>query len=221
MLNIQPANITFGQRRRLTPEEIQAIKEEREYQRNYDELYEQREDFIDLANDSEFKVPKSAKKVLEGGAIITTGLLGGMATGWGTKKSIDGFAKLSKTQAVKNAKDYFSEVGKFAKKSSKSIKKEFVESDVYKIPAKFIKKNYDKFAATKFGKPISKFLSNLKEGINNLLIDINKGFKYIYKKITGIDKKKAEKVTINTVGVSGGIASGATAIKEKQEAGEN
>ena len=227
MLTVQPKissqETTFGQRarqKRLSQEEIQAIKEQKIYEKNYDELQDQKDEFLELANNSEFNIPKPAKQILEGGAIVTTGLLGGMATGWGAKKSIQGFAKLNKSAAMVNVKKHAAATKEFIKTSAKTIKKNFLESDAYNMPANSIKKNYKKFASSKFGKPIAKFFEAIFEGIGSVFKGIKKGIKYIYKKITGIDKAKAEKVTVNVAGVSGGIASGVTAIKEKQEAGE-
>lgn len=206
--------------RRLTQEEIQAIKEQREYEQNYDELSDQKDEFLNLANDDEFKVPKPAKKILEGGAIVTTGLLGGMATGWGAKKSIQGFAKLNKSAAMTSVKKHASATKEFVKTSAKTLKKNFIESDAYKMPANSIKKQYKKFASSKLGKPVATFFEAVYRGISELSKDLIKVMKYLYKKVTGIDKVKAEKYVVNTAGVSGGVASGVTAIKEKQEAGE-
>ena len=219
MLTIQPTKTAFeGGKSRLTPEEIEAIREEREYQKNYDELADQRDEFIDLAKNDEFKVPNAAKKVIEGGAIITTGLLGGMASGWGAKKTIQGFSKLNKTQAMKNLKLHASASKNFIKESIKDVKAKFIASDAYKMPANYLKRQFVKFNNTKIGKPIVEFFSNVAKGIKSVLKEIKKGIKYIYKKITGIDKATAEKVTVNTVGVSGGIASGVTALKNGESA---
>lgn len=227
MLTIQPSisseKTAFGQRRnqrRLSQEEIQALREQREYERNYDELLDQKEEFLDLANNEEFKVPKPAKKILEGGAVITTGLLGGMATGWGAKKSIQGFAKLNKSAAMTSVKKHAHATNEFLKNSAKTVKKEFLKSDAYKMPADAIKKQYKKFSETRIGKPIAKFFENVANGIKELFKDIISGIKHLYKKAKGIDKNKVEKITVNTAGVSGGIASGVTAVKEKQEVAE-
>ena len=227
MLTVQPAissqKTAFGNRRDqrcLSQDEAQALREQREYERNYDELLDQKEEFLDLANNSEFKVPKPAKKILEGGAVITTGLLGGMATGWGAKKSIQGFAKLNKTAAVVNLKKHAAATNEFLKTSAKAIKKEFIKSDAYNMPANAIKKQYKKFANTKIGKPIAKFFEAVGNGISKIFKGLKSGIKYLSDKVKGIDKNKVEKVTVNTAGISGGIASGVTAIKEKQEAVE-
>lgn len=216
MLTIQPTKTAFEGHRH----DRRMSREEREYQKNYDELLDQKEEFLDLANNEEFKIPKSAKKVLEGGAVLTTGLLGGMATGWGAKKSIQGFSKLNKTAAVKDLKKHASATKEFIKTSAKTVKKIFVKSDAYQMPANAIKRNYDKFAKTKVGKPIVSFLESVGQGIKSIYKSIKTGIEHVIKKIKGIDKAKAEKATVNTVAVSGGVASGVTAIKEKQEAGE-
>lgn len=219
MLTIQPAvTKTAFEGHKRNRRDI--LSEEREYQKNYDELLDRKEEFLDLANNENFKLPKSAKRILEGGAILTTGLLGGMATGWGAKKSIQGFARLNKTEAMKNFKKHIFATKDFIKTSAKTIKKNFLESEAYKMPAGAIKRNYAKFAKTKFGKPIVKFFETIGDGINFVFKKVKSIFEFVYKKIKGIDKAKAEKATVNTAAVSGGIASGVTAVKEKQEAGE-
>ena len=83
MLTIQPKisnnSTTFGRNkdRRLSPEEL----EEKNYQTARREIEEQQDDFLELAENKDLHLPKTAKKVIAGGAIVTTGLLDGMATG--------------------------------------------------------------------------------------------------------------------------------------------
>ena len=187
------------------------------YESTRDDLEDQRDNFNELAESKDFKLPESAKKVLKGGAVVTTGLLGGMATGWGAKKSIEGFAKLAKTAPVKSTKKHFKAVIDFIKDSAKTIKAKFKQSDAYKMPANYLKKQKNKFAETQIGKPIVNFFSSLKKGIKKINKDISTGLKDFYNKIRGVKKETWEKATVNTVGVSGGIASGATALKEKSE----
>ena len=187
------------------------------YESMNDDLREQKSDFLDLANNKEFNLPKPAKKILEGGAVVTTGLLGGMATGWGAKKSIQGFSKLAKSAPVKSFKHYIKDTRNFIKNSSVTVKKQFLESNVYKKPANAIKTQYNKFAKTKIGSPVTKFLENLKDGIATIYKDIRTGLKHLWKKIKGVKKESYEKAVVNTVGASGGIASGVTALKETQE----
>ncbi len=190
-------------------------------QDTYDEmsndLREQKNDFLDLANSDEFKLPKPAKKVLEGGAVVTTGLLGGMATGWGTKKSLQGFSKLTKTAPVQNFVRYMKDARQFIKKSLSAIKKEFIASDFYKKPAEAIKKQYNKFAKTQIGKPVTKYYEGFKDGLKTIYKDAKTGIQSLWRKIKGVDKVTYEKAAVNTVGTSGGIASGVTALKETQE----
>lgn len=219
MLTVQPRilnnyNATFGQRDTdLTLDEI----EEREYRKARQELEEQQDDFIELSENSEFKLPKTAKTVLKGGTVVTTGLLGGMATGWGTKKSIKAFQKLGQTKVMQGIKSQIIETNKFLKSAGKAIKTEFLKSDAYKKP----KTKIDEFAKTKNGKPIINFFKSIGEGISAITNGIKSGIKYIYKKITGVKGETYEKATVNIVGTSGGIASGVTAIKEQSEKGRS
>lgn len=194
-----------------------ADMDEDSYESMSDDLREQKQDFLDIANNEEFKLPKPAKKVLEGGAVVTTGLLGGMATGWGTKKSLQAFSKLAKSTPVKNFVQYVKDTGKFIKKACSTVKKQFFASDVYKKPANAIKEQYNKFAETKIGAPIAKFFKNVKDGISTIYKDVKTGIRKIREKIKGVDKARYEKAVVNTVGTSGGVASGVTALKETQE----
>ena len=80
MLSVQPKlsnnyGLTFGareQRRQLTPEEF----EEQRYQESRQELLSQKEDLEEILENDEFKLPKPAEKIIKGGAVVTTGLLG-------------------------------------------------------------------------------------------------------------------------------------------------
>ena len=194
-----------------------AEMDEDSYESIKNDLREQKNDFLDLANGKEFKFPKPAKKILEGGAVLTTGLLGGMATGWGAKKSIQACSKLAKSSPLKNLTNYIKDADKFVKISLSTIKKQFLASDVYIKPSKKISRQYNKFAKTKIGKPVATFLEGFKDGLKTIYKDIRKGLEYIWNKIKGVKKSTYEKAVVNTVGTSGGIASGVTALKETQE----
>lgn len=219
MLSVQPKisnnNITsFGRRdreRKLTPDEI----EERKYRAARREIEEQQEDFIELSENNEFNLPKPVKTVIKGGAVVTTGLLGGMATGWGAKQSIKAFQKLGKTEVMQGLKKQAVNTNKFIKEAAKTVKTEFLKSDAYKTP----KAKLDKFATTKVGKPITKFFKAIGTGISTVYGKIKTGTNYIITKIKGVKKETYEKATVNTVGASGGIASGVTALKEQDEKG--
>ncbi len=215
--NYRPAFKSNEQNEDYSSISLNDINDEDTYESVRDNLNEQKNNFVNLANDKEFEMPKFLKKGLEGGAVITTGLLGGMATGWGTKKSLQGFSRLSKTAPVKNFFNYIKNTGKFIKKTFSTIKKDFLASDVYQKPANAIKKQYNKFAKTKIGAPITKFFSNVKDGVSTIYKNIRKGLKSFWEKVKGVKKETYEKAAVNTVGVSGGIASGVTAVKETQE----
>ena len=65
-----------------------------------------------------------------------------------------------------------------------------------------------------------KFFKNVAKGVKKVYNTVKKGVKHVFDKIKGVKKETWEKATVNTVGVSGGIASGVTAIKEKSEVEE-
>lgn len=182
-----------------------------------EELENQRSEFEALSEDKEIKIPKALNKALKGGTIVTTGLLGGMATGWGAKKSIAGLEKLGKTKAVqgsiKQMKDCKIAVGK----SANAFKTEFLKSNFYTKLSTNMQNKWESFGEKKIGKPIYKFFNALGSDIKKLFKTILTGIKHVWNKIRGVKKATWEKATVNTVGVSGGIASGVTAIKENDK----
>ena len=194
-----------------------ADMDEDTYESTMDDLEDQRDSFNELAESRDFKVPETAKKVLKGGALVTTGLIGGMAGGWGAKKSIEGFSKLAKTAPVKSVKKHFNAVIEFIKESAKTIKTKFKKSDAYKMPANYMKKQKEKFASTRIGKPIVNFFSRVNKGLKEFRKDLSSGFKKLYNNIRGVKKETWEKATVNTVGVSTGIATGAETLKKQKE----
>lgn len=183
------------------------FKSEDSYNRARREIEDTKRDFEDIYNDAEAKLPKPAKTIIKGGAVITTGLLGGMATGWGTKKTIQGFSKLANTNYVKGLKK---NTNKYITELAKDINK-IKNSDAYKEHLA----KMDSFAKTKGGGPVVKFLKSVGNGIKFVYKTVASAINYVYKKITGVKKSTYEKATVNFVGVSGGIASGVTALKEK------
>ena len=196
---------------------VLADMDQETYDRVREDLRGQKSDFLDLANNKEFKLPKAIKTILEGGAIITTGLLGGMATGWGTKQSLKAFSKLTKSTPIKNFVNYIKDAGIFIKNAYKAVKKQFLESNIYKKPSRIIKKQYNKFAKTKIGKPVTKYYELFKDGLKTIYKNTKTRIKPLWQRIKAIKKETYEKTVINTVGTSGGIASGVTALKETQE----
>lgn len=181
------------------------------------ELEEQREELEELADNKEYKLPKPVNTALKGGAVVTTGLLGGMASGWGTKKSLAGLKKLVNTDAVKSVRVHAKETKKFVFDNAKLLKANFIKSKVYTMPANSIKKAYAKFSKTKIGEPLVKFFNKIGNGIKAGYTKVKNGIKHLWNKIRGVKNETWEKATVNTVGVSGGVASGVTALKEQDK----
>ena len=215
MLTIQPAQskVAFEAKRPLTEEEIVAIKEEREYQKQYDEMLEQRDEFKKLADKKDDVMPDAAKKIFKGGAVVTTGILGGMAAGWGTGKSIKGLEKLGDTKFVKDAKTQLKATNEFVSKTAKNIKTDFINSEAYKLH----NLKLEKARQSKFWGPVLKFFGAIGKGIKFVYTKIKNGINYIINKIKSVKAETWKKATVNTVGISGGIASGVTAAKESVE----
>jgi hypothetical protein len=224
MLTIQPKflNSNYSPAFKSQNEDTNSISisdmDEDTFEQTKEDLEIQREDFEQLAEDDTVKLPSPAKKLLKGGAVVTTGLLGGMATGWGAKKSITGFKKLANTDQAKSLNKYIKSCNKLTKDVTKTIKVEIKKSDVYKKPVDFVKRNWKKFGNTPFGEPIVKFFKTIASGIKTAYKKVKDGIKYVYNKIRGVKSETWEKATVNTVGTSGGIAAGVEAAKEKSEA---
>ncbi len=194
----------------LTPEEL----EERKYYKTRKELIDQKEDLEEILDNDEFHLPKPAQTVIKGGAVITAGLLGGMATGWGAKKSIQAMKKIAKSAPMQKLKSHLTDIKNFIKQTKINFKK----SDAYQKPAKAIKKNIDKFEKTTIGAPVVHFFRSVKKGVSNVYNAAKTGLTNLYNKLKGVNKEKYENAAANFVGASGGVASGVTALKEQDEA---
>ncbi len=221
MLSVQPKlSNNYGpafeaqrkQPNRLSSEEL----EEKRYKDTRQELIDQREDLKEILDNNEIKLPKPAQTMIKGGAVVTTGLLGGMATGWGAKKSIQAMGKIAKSAPMQGLKNQIKATNIFIKDASSTISKKFKASDAYKMPLAKIKK----IETTKVGGPIIKFMKAVGNGIKSVYNGIKKGIQFILNKIKGVKKETYEKATVNFVGASGGVASGVTALKEQDEAGD-
>lgn len=185
------------------------------YESMRDELEDQRDELEELAENKEFKLPKPINKALNAGAVVTTGLLGGMATGWGTKKSLAGLSKLGKTRAIQGLKKQTLDYKFKTVKTAQNLKTKFLESKFYTKISNSITNGWNKFGEKKIGKPIVKFFNTIGSGIKTVYEKIATGIKHVWNNIRGVKKETWEKATVNTVGVSGGIAAGVTSLKEK------
>lgn len=218
MLTIQP-KVLSNYRPAFKANEEQkfnlAEMDEDSYESLHGDLKSQKQDFENIINNTEAKMPKFIKKLMKIGVIITTALLGGMATGWGAGKSITGLQKLSKKAPVQSAKNSLKSFGKRVGTMFKSLKTKIKDTAIYKKAAE---KTNKFFAENKFGKKLVKVFNKIKD--NKVVKSIKNGFKSFIDKIKGVKGETYKKATVNTVGVSGGIASGVNAVKEKSEAEE-
>ncbi len=224
MLTIQPKLLNiyhpaFKANEKIEGEQLTlADLDEDTYQSMRDELETRHSEFEELTDNDEFKLPEPINKVLKGGAVVTTGLLGGMATGWGTKKSLGGLNKLANTKAVKTFKNSIINTKIKTINASKSLKTKFLQTKFYTKISNTINNAYTKFGEKKFGKPVVKFLNTIGKGIKKAYTTVSTGIKNIWNKIRGVKKETWEKSTINTVGASGGIAASVNSLKEKDGA---
>lgn len=197
--------------------DIDIFKDEDTYTRAKAELEDQKDEFESLVKDKELNLPKPAKKLIKGGAVVTGGILGGMATGWGAKKSIAGMKALNKAKAVVGMKTKFGKAWAATKEFAGKIWKKFTDSKVYTTPKNKLNELGKKFANSKIGKPITKAYNSVKDFVGKGVKKVKDGLNWVLNKIKGVKKETYEKAAVNTVGVSGGIASGVTALKEQGE----
>lgn len=186
------------------------------YEQMRDELREQRDEFMNIINDEELELPKPINKVIKGVATGTTAILSGMAAGWGAKKSIEGFSQLGKTKAIKGLEKKLSSAKLATAKATKSLEEKFVNSKFYKNIAEKVSNAYAKFGETKIGKPIVKYLNIAGEFIQKGYKKVVGGVKHIVDKVKGVKKETYTNATVNTVGVSGGIASGVNSFRKEE-----
>lgn len=196
---------------------IDIFKDEDTYTRAKAELEGQKDEFESLVKDKDLNLPKPAKKLIKGGAVITGSILGGMATGWGAKKSIAGMKALNKAKAVVGMKAKLGKAWTAVKEFAGKIWKKFTDSKVYTTPKNKLNKLGEKFANSKIGKPITKAYNSVKDFVGKGFKKVKDGLNWVLNKIKGVKKETYEKAAVNTVGVSGGIASGVTALKEQNE----
>lgn len=215
MLTIQPTitNQKTAFCRKLTPEEI----EERKVKKQQSELREQQYGFEELAEDEDS--PSKWKTFYKAGAIFAGASAVAVGSGWGLRQTIKFFKEINNSKFVKSIKGHLKDCKNFISDSAKTIKSKFLASEAYKKPANAIKRQYNKFADTKIGKPIDKFFKAIKKGIVAVKNKISEGFQYISKKIKGIDKKNAEDTAVNIVGGSTGVAAGINSVRKEQEKG--
>lgn len=198
-------------------QDIDIFENEDTYIKARKEMEDLDNDFGKLASDKDLKMPKPAKKLLEGGAVVTGGILGGMATGWGTKKSIAGFKALNKTKAVVGMKSKMVAAWGTAKKFIGKVLNKFTNSRIYTTPKAKLNEWGTKFANSKIGKPIAKAYDAVKGFVGKAYGKVKNAVNWALGKIKGVKKETYEKAVVNTVGVSGGIASGVTTLKEQSE----
>lgn len=227
MLTIQPRLLNtyhpaFKALKQDDDEEIISLENmtEDKYQSMRDDLEDQRNEFENLAEDKSMNLPKPLNKALKAGSIVTTGLLGGMATGWGTKKSLAGLNRLYNSKAMQGVKAESIKLKLATAKTSRSLKTRFLDSTLYKNVSNSVKNSWKKLGEKKAGKPIVDFFNAVGSGIKTIYTKVSDGIGNLWNKIKGVKKETWEKATVNTVGTSGGIAAGVTALKEKDGADE-
>ena len=202
MLTIQPKVLNnyrpaFKANERMSFD-ISSLDED-SYEGYRDELKSRKEEFEDLVKNEDFSLPKPLNKALKGGAAITTGLLGGMATGWGTKKSFEGFARLFKSKPVQGFIKKTRVNAKLAVRKLKPHINNIIKSKGVKKVVNYITNAYNRFAETKFGKPISKTLSKIGNGFKFVFKKAFDGIKYVVNKIKGVNPETYKNATINNI----------------------
>ena len=222
MLSIQPNFSTnykpaFKMNQDRTEFEFDPFADEASYNSAKAELEDQKDEFESLVKDKELNLPNPAKKLIKGGAVVTGGILGGMATGWGAKKSIAGMKALNKAKAVVGLKSRISKAWGGFKKVVGNAWKKITASKFYTTQKARFSKIVERFADSKIGKPIVRAYNSVKGFVNKGVEKVKTAVKWVFAKIKSVKSETYEKAAVNTVGVSGGIASGVTALKDQSE----
>lgn len=146
---------------------------------------EQKEVFDQLTDEK--NIPSPIRKVMKVFSVLVSGVLGAMAMGWASRRSIDTIKKMSNHGKIKN----------FRIKTADKFKKYFNKIKTGKLA--------QKIKASDFAK--SEFVSKSKE----IASKIKTKFNTLKSKING---EKAENIAVNTFGVSGGVTSGYAALNQ-------
>ena len=146
---------------------------------------EQKEVFDQLTDEK--NIPSPIRKVMKVFSVLVSGVLGAMAMGWASRRSIDTMKKMSNHGKIKN----------FRIKTADKFKKYFDKIKTGKLAQKI--KTSD-FAKSEFAGKLKGIFSKVKTKYTALKSKIN--------------GEKAENIAVNTFGVSGGVTSGYAALNQ-------
>ncbi|MCI1273604.1 MAG: hypothetical protein LKG27_04120 [Clostridiaceae bacterium] len=170
----------------------------------------QKAKFDDLSSDK--NIPPVVKKGMEVASVGVSGILGGMAMAWGSKKSITALEDFSKTKPVMKFNNQVKTATKDFKKAMTNAVDTYKKSEFATKLDSNIKVKTIKIKNSKFGKNvIVKAFVNCFKAIKNAIKGV---YNFIVKTIKGIKPEQAKKATVNTLGVSGGVTSGIATLKE-------
>lgn len=172
----------------------------------------QKKSFDDIVNDK--SMPKVVRNGMKLGSILASAILGGWALAFGTKKSINALESLSKKESVAKFNNKVKTGYKSFKTALSNAYKTFKDSDFVKSYKKFMADKKEKFNNSKFGK--NSFVQSFLKGCTKVNKAIKNGFKYVINKIKSIKGEDAKKVTVNTLGISGGVSTGVATLRETQ-----
>ena len=210
------------------------IEEYTEYAEERAKWNSRRSDMQGMVDDKDAPVVKPMKKALQYGIIGSAAALGALGTGYSAKyiiergedvvkskqvqKLVAGFKKKVTTPISKGLDDIKEFIGKqFTKiKQSKTYKNNKTKLDAQK--EKFKKTAFAEFFSNT-AKKISgnKYVQKVTGFVDGIFSGIGEGVVKLYNKLTGANYKDA---VSNTLGVAGGISTGAATMMEQKEAAE-
>ena len=226
MLTIHPvinqkfSSVHFGNKNISEVDKLKA-----EYDNDEDRILweKQQRDLEEIIADKEKSIPKPMKTAMKGGAVLAAGVLGGMATGWSAKYIIAAFKDMASSKLVKNAAEKFDNIVKTPiSKAFRNIKKfvskkvtAFKNTKTFQNSKQGFVNKLNKFENSKFAKSLKKIVEKISgnklvqktgRAIDAVLGFLAEGVVKAYNKLAGINYKKA---VVNTLGVAGGISTGA------------
>ncbi|MFI3299788.1 MAG: hypothetical protein R3Y28_00055 [Candidatus Gastranaerophilales bacterium] len=219
MLTIQPRIDTFKSSSTSFTSKI-SKKEEEEYNETRGQIEKIEQDILEMAD----KAPEPVKKAGDVLSIGATSILGGMAVGWGGKKSLAGIREVCNgkngQKFIKSAKETTKKFVKGVGEIGGAIKSGFVKMSEEFKKTKLAGKINEFFTETKVGKKIVSIKnaitnSKIYQGTKEVLVNIKDKVVSGYNKVMGVKAEQVDKTITTTLGITGGIASGEKVIREK------
>lgn len=235
-------NTTFGERNRagytlddeqlqneVQLSEIDRIKQEYEEERS--SWIEQKREVEEMLKDKDSQIPKPVKSFIKFGAVFAAGVLGGMATDYSAKYIMNTFQKMYKSNTIQKVVKSFGKNILTPTKKGLGVVTTFVSEQLAKVKKSKtytknmskVEKKFDNFKNTSFVKTIKKYSDKITGNkvvksvtgfVDKIFSKFADGVVAISDKLRKVNYKDA---IAGTLGVAGGISTGAVTLMETRE----